>query len=465
MIHKLCKMMERILLVAVILGLICYFAVVCFYKDVFMINTWINGIYCTGKSVEEVNTELLLQTKAPFLTIINRDGETGIIDMAEVAYQEDYTMSLQAQKENQNPWLWPIEVVKKKDISLLPQRTWDEGALKQQISELDIVKKEIADDLQVKIVKGDSGYELYDNLYDVMQPDLLADYVNKSFVNGEMTVKMQLSDAYRDMPPTSKQEEIREQWARLQEYLDCGIVYDMGAEKISIDHKIASEFVLVDEDGRFILNEQGEFQMDELAVELFIDDLVKEYNTVGGVLDFNATRGETVQVEYVTYGTELDAETEKAYLKEAFSQRIREEHVPKYLQEGYARGKNDIGDTYIEVDMGMQKLYAYKNGELLLETDIVTGNMKRKWNTPEGVNFVYNKQKNRTLRGPGYATPVDFWMPVKGSIGLHDADWRKEFGGEIYLTNGSHGCVNIPPEVMPTIYEEYEIGTPVIMFY
>ncbi|MBR6665067.1 MAG: L,D-transpeptidase [Lachnospiraceae bacterium] len=465
MINKLTKMLERLLLVAVILGLICYFAVVCFYKDVFMINTWINGIYCTGKSVEEVNTELLLQTKAPFLTIINRDGETGIIDMAEVAYQEDYTVSLQAQKENQNPWLWPIELGKKKNISLLPQRTWDEGALKLLVTELDIVKKEISDVLMVKIIKGDAGYELYDNLYDVLQPELLAEYVNQCFVLGEMTVQMQLSDAYRDMPASAVQEETRKQWEQLQEYLDCGIVYDMGAEKIAIDHKIASEFVLVDEDGRFILDEHGGFQLDELAVELFIDRLAMEYNTVDSMLEFNATRGETVQVEYVTYGTELDAEAEKTYLKEAFSQGIREEHVPTYLQEGYVRGKNDIGDTYIEVDMGIQKLYAYKNGELLLETDIVTGNMKRKWNTPEGVNFVYNKQKNRTLRGPGYATPVDFWMPVKGSIGLHDADWRKEFGGEIYMTNGSHGCVNIPPEVMPTIYDEYEIGTPVIMFY
>lgn len=465
MINKLTKMTERLLLVAVILGLICYFAVVCFYKDVFMINTWINGVYCTGKTVEEVNTELLLQTKAPFLTIINQDGETGIIDMAEVAYQEDYTISLLVQKENQNPWLWPFEIAKKKDISLLPQRTWDEGALKLKIIELDIVKKEITSVLKVKIVKGDSGYEMYDNLYDVLQPDLLAEYVNQSFTNGELTVHMRLSDAYLDMPVTPKQEQTRQQWEQLQEYLDCGIVYDMGAEQIAIDHEIASEFVLVDEDGKFILDEQGNFQMDELAVERFIDDLAQEYNTVGGVLDFNATRGETVQVEYVTYGTELDTEAEKTYLKEAFSQGIRESHVPAYLQEGYARGKNDIGDTYIEVDMGMQKLYAYKNGELLLETDIVTGNMKRKWDTPEGVNFVYNKQKNRTLRGQGYATPVDFWMPVNGGIGLHDADWRKEFGGEIYKTNGSHGCVNIPKEVMPTIYEEYEIGTPVIMFY
>ena len=115
--------------------------------------------------------------------------------------------------------------------------------------------------------------------------------------------------------------------------------------------------------------------------------------------------------------------------------------------------------------MTQQKLYCYKAGELLLETDIVTGNMRRNWDTPVGVNFVYAKQKNRILRGQGYASPVDYWMPVKGAIGIHDADWRKEFGGEIYLKNGSHGCINIPPENMPIIYDNYEIGTPVIMFY
>ena len=68
---------------------------------------------------------------------------------------------------------------------------------------------------------------------------------------------------------------------------------------------------------------------------------------------------------------------------------------------------------------------------------MVTGNMRRRMGTPEGVNFVYNKQKDRVLRGPGYASPVKFWVPVKGSIGIHDASWRKEFGGDIYQTAGS----------------------------
>lgn len=463
--QKLIKLLRHMVLVFLLVCLVGYLTIVYFYKDVFMVNTWINGVYCTGKTVEEVNSELLLQTKAPIITIINPSGDTEVIDMAEMSYHEDYMISLQAQKKNQNSWKWPLYVLGKKDIQILPERTWDAETLMQRVCNMELVQREVPESLRVKIEMGDQGYLLSDNLYQVLQPGILAEYVNQSFQNGEYMVEMLESGAYQDVAPTPKQEETRRQWEKLQEFLECNIIYDMGAEQIALTKEITSAFVLLDGNGNFWLDEKGNFQMDTKGIESFVDELAREYNTVNTTLAFEATRGDVVDVEYVTYGTELDMESEKEYLKNAFQNRVAEVHTPAYLQEGYVRGKNDIGDTYIEVDMGNQKLYAYKEGQLLLETDIVTGNMKRKWNTPEGVNFVYAKQKNRVLRGQGYATPVDYWMPVKGSIGLHDADWRKEFGGEIYLTNGSHGCVNIPPEIMPMIYEEYEIGTPVIMFY
>ena len=110
-------------------------------------------------------------------------------------------------------------------------------------------------------------------------------------------------------------------------------------------------------------------------------------------------------------------------------------------------------------------MYYYEDGSLILSTDVVTGNTGRRMGTPEGVNYVYDKQQNRVLRGRGYATPVKYWMPVKGAIGIHDASWRSEFGGEIYKTNGSHGCVNTPLEVMRELYDKAEIGTPVVIFY
>lgn len=81
------------------------------------------------------------------------------------------------------------------------------------------------------------------------------------------------------------------------------------------------------------------------------------------------------------------------------------------------------------------------------------------------VCYVYEKQKNRVLRGPGYASPVKYWMPIKGGIGIHDARWRSEFGGDIYKTSGSHGCINTPEEEMARLYECAEVGTPVVLFY
>jgi lipoprotein-anchoring transpeptidase ErfK/SrfK len=141
-----------------------------------------------------------------------------------------------------------------------------------------------------------------------------------------------------------------------------------------------------------------------------------------------------------------------------------QKHIPAYEREAYVRGLDDIGDTYIEIDLTEQKLYAYVDGELTIETDVVTGNERRGWDTPEGVNFVYAKQRNRTLRGPGYASFVKYWMPVKGGVGIHDASWRKKFGGEIFKKDGSHGCINVPSEVMPDLYKMAEVGTPVIMF-
>lgn len=115
--------------------------------------------------------------------------------------------------------------------------------------------------------------------------------------------------------------------------------------------------------------------------------------------------------------------------------------------------------------MTRQTLYYYLEGELELETPIVTGNTGRRWGTPEGVNYIYGKARNRILHGQGYESHVNFWMPVKGNIGIHDAAWRSEYGGEIYKTGGSHGCINMPYEAMSKLYDMAEIGTPVVMFY
>lgn len=114
--------------------------------------------------------------------------------------------------------------------------------------------------------------------------------------------------------------------------------------------------------------------------------------------------------------------------------------------------------------MTAQHLYYYKNGSLIVDTDFVSGNDAKGWSTPVGAYGLYYKQTDKTLRGEGYATPVSFWMPFNGGVGFHDANWRRDFGGNYYKRNGSHGCVNMPYNAAKTLYDNIEAGCAVLVY-
>jgi len=118
----------------------------------------------------------------------------------------------------------------------------------------------------------------------------------------------------------------------------------------------------------------------------------------------------------------------------------------------------------LEIDLTKQYLWFYKNGTLITKGSVVTGNVSSNHTTPPGTYKLTYKQKDAVLRGPGYAAPVTYWMPFNGGIGLHDASWRAAFGGEIYKTNGSHGCINAPYQVAEAVFKNIEAGVPVICY-
>ena len=179
------------------------------------------------------------------------------------------------------------------------------------------------------------------------------------------------------------------------------------------------------------------------------------------------TYGYEISLPGRNYGWKTDVAGETEELIALIYQGSTIEKEPLYSIRARQKGSNDIGSSYLEADLNSQHLYLYQDGNLVLETDFVSGTMISDFGcvTPEGIFGMLYKSTDAVLVGETYRTPVKYWMPVKGSIGIHDADWRSKFGGTIYKTNGSHGCINIPPKVMPDIYEMTEIGTPVIMFY
>ena len=120
--------------------------------------------------------------------------------------------------------------------------------------------------------------------------------------------------------------------------------------------------------------------------------------------------------------------------------------------------------SYIDVDITNQTMVLYVNGLPVLTSPCVTGMPKNNRSTPKGAFYIMDKVPGKRLKGDTWDVWVDRWMRfTSDSVGLHDASWRKKFGGTIYKSNGSHGCVNLPKDVAYTLYDLVAVGTPVIV--
>lgn len=454
------------ILLIIISILMMYLGLAYYYREGFSYNTWINGVYCTGKTVEEVNAELKAESLYEGLTITTGDGKSYAVLPEDVSMRLDYVQSLNNFQKEQHPLLWIDNLIGKsgqKEIS--PRMTYDEAAFEALVKQFPFFTGLMPEERQVNLLKGAEGYYLQNERSHVLDESKAYETIRQAFESRETEVNLEDAGCYRDLPLSPEMEELLAHWERIEAFQTCGIVYQFGEELVPVGPGVTCEFMELDENGQIVFDENGDVVLSREHLEAFVDKLAEEYDTVGKGRYFQATRGETVFVEGGIYGNKLDCEAEKEYLYQAFQEKKQEVHEPQYLQKAKCQGKEDIGNTYIEVDMTEQKMYYYENGTLRLETDVVTGNTSLRRGTPEGTNYVYNKQMNRVLRGADYATPVKYWMPVYKAIGIHDASWRKTYGGEIYKTNGSHGCINTPMDKVAELYEIVEIGTPCIMFY
>ena len=120
--------------------------------------------------------------------------------------------------------------------------------------------------------------------------------------------------------------------------------------------------------------------------------------------------------------------------------------------------------TYVDVDIANQTMVYFVNNLPVLTSPCVTGTPKNNRSTPTGAFYIIQKVPGKRLKGDTWDVWVDRWMKfTNGAVGLHDASWRKKFGGNIYKSNGSHGCVNLPKDVAYALYDMVTVGTPVIV--
>lgn len=499
------------------------------YQGVFPAFTWIDDIYCTGMTVEEVNELLLEKHHYDGITVKDISDKELFIAPSDIDMKFSYEADLKLIMKNRGGFKWWKCIYENTHFEAKPTLWIDEVKLNNLLLGWDAFTK--TEDLYAEIGKTENGYEIVTNygyfpimeniFYNVCQAienfdteiDLSETGVIEPFEHNYEDISNLVSENYGDVVNL---------YSQINDLQSKDISFDLLDEKVALSPLDISNFLLTNSDLETALLEkkdktgtgQGLFIVDGVETELsedesfFADNGIlrnengalilsesKIYECASAISDRYTTRGcmdryreGTNDLIYIGGGKLGDG---SIIDKQALFELIKSSFIDQAdvlgasidsgssLEQG-ADGDFDglvvdgttvysaserLGQTYIEVDMAEQHLYYYVDGQLSMDMPVVTGNVTRHRGTPTGIFNIYNKRYHTNLVGVDYVSYVNYWLGVNKGVGIHDATWRSKFGDEIYKRDGSHGCINCPLESVEKLWEVCEVDTPVILHY
>lgn len=436
-----------------------YFGMTMYFTNHFYFGSTISCINVSGKTVQEVEEQMPTEVGEYKLELEERGNIKEEIKGSDIDLEYNSSGKVKELKEKQNPFTWVIGIFSKNDSNIEEVVTYDEKMLQESLDKLSCLdSNNIIEPQNPTFRYTDDGYVIIEEVKgNKINRDILYDKIVNAILKGERTIDLEVSDCYEKAKYTSNSQEVLDTKDMLNKYIDSEITYIFGDKTEFLDGAVINEWLKVDE------NLQITF--DEKKMKAYLDKLSSTYDTVGKERNFSTSLRTVKKISGGDYGWLINKNEEIQQLIEEIKEGKAITKEPIYIQTALSHENSDIGNTYVEINMTGQHLWFYKNGILVVEGDVVTGNVNNNCSTPTGIYKLKYKQKDATLRGDNYSTEVSFWMPFNGGIGIHDAKWRYEFGGNIYRTNGSHGCVNAPYYLANIIFDNIEADTPIICYY
>lgn len=425
----------------------------------FAFRTTLNGIQISGESVERVEEKLVKRADNYELTFQERGGQTEVMKGSEVSLAPVFDGEVERLLEMQNGFAWPYYLFVPNQLEEETMLSYDDERLDKKLAELKCMnRKDWSKSQNAKILNyTKDGYEIEEAFYGTaIDTDAMREEVISAMENLQQELDMEKTGCYQDPEVTEEDTVFADALDTLNRYTGIRITYDVGEDEEVLAGETISTWLSVNEDYEVVIDEE--------AVLDYVKTLAKKYNTIYGNRTLETSYGQSVTIYGGDYGWWIDNEAECDMIIEDMKQGDDVEREPLYKQTANSRGAYDYGDTYVEINLTAQHLFFYKDGKLLVESDLVSGNLAKQHGTPSGSYALTYKTRDAVLRGEDYETPVSYWMPFNGGVGMHDATWRGTFGGSIYKRNGSHGCVNLPYGVAQKIYENIEAGYPVLVY-
>lgn len=435
--------------------LVVYLAGVLIFSFITFPGTTINGHPRGWYSRQEF---FLHQSSDMSYSVRGREGDRFDIRPSEI----EYTQKVKGEpKLKQNAFLWPFFYLTDRDYKVEYDSDYNEEKLQEKVEA--VFGKNRKEPQNAKLVYEGKGF--------VIKEEEPGNVIDKEKVAERIVHSMDVEETRVDVTDLYVEPDIKKDDPKLlaekktvEDIMSIVVTYDLKDREYPLTGKELFDMYDRTEDGKYVLNMSRSRE--------WLANLARETDTYNTNREFQATGLGKITVPPGIYGWQINVDATNKQLKERLEKKESGYVEPVYIHKGLERATDDIGKTYIEVDLSRQHLWFYKEGKLVLESDVVTGYPTPDLSTPVGVNMIWSREKDVELEGINpftsrdYLTPVKYWMPIgwTGS-GLHDAIWRHgKFGGDIYKTAGSYSCINLPLETAKFIYENAPLRTPVVTY-
>lgn len=454
----------KIMLVGLIVLLGIYFMGDWYYAHHFGNNSSFAGVEIGNTTIETAEAKLIHAIQNHQIRMTEGDKEWGSILLRDLDPDIQIRPQLEAMLAEQNQSSWLVRLVasaNETEETLTFNLTIAPQALNDAIQSLDLmqVDRELSQDAQIDYDENQGFYIRPEETGNVINEEKLTKKVHEAILNGDTT--FDLSSTYQEPELKQSDQELQTKLEQLKKYEDLHITLLIAGYEESITADQILSWMYFDE--------YGDIYFDQQLIYEYLGVLNDYYATYDDYRYFESTMQGTVQLLPGTLGWSIDREAETQAILNDLYAGISVVREPAIVGVGYNGTLDDVTDSYIEVDMSYQMMFLYLDGQLILSTPIVTGQIGT--DTVPGAYAIWNKESPSELVGynprteKDYVQPVEYWMAFDDTgQGIHDASWQPYFGGDAYLTNGSLGCVNTPPDIMATFYDYAYLGMPVIVF-
>ena len=468
--------------------LIAYIAGFVYFSDHFYKDVTVNGINVSGRSKDQAKTTLDQFYSNYVLTLQTVDDKDTTINGKDIAIDIKLHDDLPHCLKEQNAAIWFVNYFEHHEYQIGSDVYWNDDLLDDVFDDMAILdKKEMVPPEDAYVGVKDGKFQIVKEVIgNTIKEKTFKKAVRNALAGIQSELNLKDNDCYELPKVYADDKELQEELNALGKYADCNITLQLDDLTIEPGMDLYKEV---------LEKKNGTYELSESKVKSYVEKLAKKYDTLETERTFTTSfQNKKVQVYGSAFGYKINQEeTEKALLSALKAGKTTKVDVV-FDDRGFTlQGDNDIGDTYIEVNLSEQKVIGYKNGKKIAEGDCVSGKESAGNGTCIGLYKIQDKLSPTVLRGEKkpvtktetkknkkgkkvkkttttyeyeYESPVTYWIQFNGGIGLHDAaGWRSQYGGSIYYYSGSHGCVNLPLDLAKTLYENYELGDPVVVYF